>query len=223
MRQLTGVDELPRSLTFLFEVICKGSRGIARYDFEGLALLAVMDRSSDRELDWQSVQAWADRLGCRTPRVYPFGTLAEAIESRARLPANLEGYVIRFASGFRVKVKGDAYLALYKRAASLSEDRLLQELAGGTIESFLVQSPEEFRREVEQALADLARRAAALEAQALELFERRPPGADRKTFALWVQTEVPPDLRAPLFQLFGDKVPNWYKILRSTRYDAGPS
>jgi RNA ligase len=99
LRQLANVRDLPRTLTYLFEVICKDSRCVSRYDFEGLVLLGIFDRSAGRELEWSEVQVWADHLGCRTPTIYSFGTLAEVLESRARLPASLERYVIRFASG----------------------------------------------------------------------------------------------------------------------------
>jgi RNA ligase len=217
LRQLVNVDALPKLLTCLFEVICNDNRCLSPYDFEGLALLALFDRHTGRELGWDEVQRWADRLGCRTPKVYPFSTLAEVLESRARLPANLEGYVIRFASGLRVKVKGDAYLALHKLAAGLSEERILHELANGTIGQFCRQLPEEFRAEIERVITDLQGRAVALETEALGLFERAPGGGDRKTFALWVQAQVRAELRGALFQLFDNQVPNWYKSLRSAR------
>jgi RNA ligase len=221
LRQLANVHDLPRFLTFLFEVICKDSRCVSRYDFEGLVLLAIFDRSAGRELEWAEVQAWANRLGCRTPTVCPFGTLAEVIESRARLPASLEGYVIRFASGLRVKVKGNAYLAVYKLIAGISEERLLQELADGDIEQFRRQLPEEFHVEIEQVITDLQQRAATLEVQTMDMFERAPRGTDRKSFALWVQANVPADLRAALFQLFDNKMPNWYKSIRAGRGEPG--
>lgn len=214
LHRLKNVEAMPTSWTFLFEVICQDQRCVSRYDFEGLALLTVFNRGTGRELNRSEVQAWADRLGCRTPKVYPFGTLVEVVESRAKLPAHLEGYVIRFASGFRVKVKGDAYLALHRLVAGLTEERVLQEQCEGTGERFLRQVPEEFRAEIEQVMGGLQRRAEALETQALEWFEKAPKGEGRKRFAQWVQAQVPAHLRAALFQLLDNQASNWYRNLK---------
>lgn len=108
---------IPNHLTCLFEIIIRGASCVSHYDVEGLILLSAFDRFTGQELNWTEVVQLADRLGCKTANIFPFGTLDEAISSRAKLPATFEGYVIRFESGFRVKVKGDAYLALSKIAS----------------------------------------------------------------------------------------------------------
>jgi RNA ligase len=221
LQQLAQVDSIPESFTCLFEVICQHHRRVSSYDFEGLALLAVIDRRTGAELSWSEVQTWADRLGCRTPAAYPFGTLAEVLQSRSKLPAKMEGYVIRFASGLRVKAKGDAYLELQKRAAQLSEERILQELARGEIEPFLQQVPEEFRADVQSMISELKGRALALETQIRTSFQTAPNENNRKAFAAWVQSNVPSDRRSAFFQLYDGKTPNWYELLRKGQVSIG--
>lgn len=215
--QLSHLNELPEHFTLLFEVICRDSRGLLDYDYEGLSLLAIVDRHTGVELSWEEVCDWAGRLQCRVPTVYPFSTLSEVLETRQKLPAQMEGYVVRFASGLRVKVKGEAYLALHKLAAGLTERGILESLATGTAEQLLCSVPEEFRAEVEGIVSDLDRQATDLQSEAMELFSRSPRSSDRKTFALWVQTHVPVELRGVLFQLLDAKSPDWYGVLLSRR------
>jgi RNA ligase len=213
LRRLSAVDAIPDDLTLLFEIIYPENKSVIRYDFTGLVLLAVFNRHTGEELPWEAAQAWAERLGCRQPRVYPFTTLQEVLETRAALPAELEGYVVRFDSGLRVKLKGDAYLTLHRLVWGLSENRVLEALAGGTYESLLRDVPEEFRPEVEKLAARFHEEAAALRQEAGRLFALAPKGTDRKTFALWVQGHVPALLRGPLFTLLDHRRPNWYKLL----------
>jgi RNA ligase len=146
--------------------------------------------------------------------VHPFGTIAEVLENRARLPADLEGYVLRFASGLRVKLKGDAYLTLHKLVWGLSEKRVLEALVDGSYEQLLREIPEELRSEVEALAGQFQGQAAALEAQVRPLFDQAPRGTDRKTFALWVQAEAPRLLWGPLFQLLDGQKPNWYRLIQ---------
>ncbi len=215
LRGLRGWQDIPDSLTLLFEVIYPENKSVVRYDFEGLALLAGYDRHAGDELPWDEVRGWAERLGCRTPKVYPFRTLEEAAESRARLPADVEGYVVRFASGLRVKLKGDAYLALHKAVWRLSESRILEALREGdaTFEELRLEVPEEFRGEFERMTSAVRERARAVEAEVRQWFSRAPRGVDRKAFALWAQANVPRELRGPVFQLLDGREPNWFRHL----------
>ena len=214
LRALPGAGRLPGDVTFLFEIIYAENRSVVRYPFDGLVLLAAVDTATGEELPWDQVAAWADRLGCRAPRVYPFGTLADVLASRAARTADLEGYVIRFASGLRVKLKGEAYLTLHKLVWGLSEKRVGEALEAGTYADLLREMPEEFRGEVEAMAEGFRRRAAALEAGCRALFARAPAAADRKTFALWVQANVAIPLRAALFALLDGREPNWFALLR---------
>jgi RNA ligase len=212
--RLGRLGDVPDELTLLFEIIYPENKSVIRYDFSGLVLLAGFNRFTGEELSWEGVEGWAERLGCRTPRRYPFRSLPEVLESRATLPAHREGYVVRFASGLRVKLKGDAYLTLHRLVWGLSEKRVLEALAEGGYAALLGEVPEEFRGEVEGLAAKFHRRAAELEAEARRLFEQAPRDRDRKTFALWVQANAPRHLSGPLFQMWERKATNWYRLIQ---------
>jgi RNA ligase len=213
LRGMSGLNEIPERLTFLFEIIYAENKSVVKYPFDGLVLLAGFDRRTGEELAWPEVAKWAARLGCRTPRVYPFGSLEEVLASRAALPADVEGYVLRFASGLRVKLKGDAYLQLHRVIWGLSEKRVLEALETDSYAELLREVPEEFHGEVEKLAAGFHEQARLVEAEARRWFELAPRGTDRKTFALWVQAHVPGHLRAALFQLLDGRTPNYYRLI----------
>lgn len=214
LHRLDRIADIPDHLTLLFEIIYPENRTVVRYGYDGLVLLAGYDRRTGAELPWDEVRAWGERLGCRLPAVYPFGTLEEVLRNREALPGDVEGYVLRFASGLRVKLKGDAYLELHRLLWGLSEARVFDALAGGTYEDLLRDLPEEFRPEVEVMATRFRAAANATEAEARRWFAAAPAGADRKTFALWVQANVPRPLYGPLFQLFDGRTVNWFPVIR---------
>jgi RNA ligase len=213
LHRLSGVQQIPEHLTFLFEIIYPENKSVVQYPFQGLVLLAAFDRRTGEELPWPQVSEWAQQLGCRTPQVFPFDSLESVLASRAALPADVEGYVLRFASGLRVKLKGDAYLQLHRVIWGLSEKRVREALETGTYTELLREVPEEFHAEVEKLAAGFHEQARVLETEVRRLFEQSPRGADRKTFALWVQVNVHAPLRGALFQLLDGRTPNYYRLL----------
>jgi RNA ligase len=213
LRRLPGLGGVPDHLTLLFEIIYAENKSVVKYPFEGLVLLTGFDRRTGEELSWAETAAWGARLGCRTPRVYPFGSLEEVLASRAALPADVEGFVLRFSSGLRVKLKGDAYLQLHRVIWGLSEKRVLEALQTDTYAELLQEIPEEFRGEAEKLAAGFHEQARVVRAEVLRWYERAPRAADRKTFALWVQASVPGPLRGALFGLLDGRAPNYYRLV----------
>ncbi|MES2942650.1 MAG: RNA ligase [Pseudomonadota bacterium] len=217
LRAQAEFANIPDDLTCLFEIVVNSSV-VSRYDFQGLVLLSAFNRLTGQELPWSEVTALAQKIACKTPTVYPFASLEQAIASRAALPAKFEGYVIRFESGMRVKVKGSTYLALVKVAAGLTFDRILWAMAEGRIEEFRRDVPEEFLKDVDGVITDIHRQAAILGAAATAVFETAPQGSDRKAFSSWAQT-VPINIRKSMFNMYEKRSYNWYKHMRTARTD----
>lgn len=112
---LTGLSE---DVTLVFEIICPQTHIIVHYgDREDLILLAAYNRHTGEEYEWDQVAAWAKEFGFPLPRV--FGS--DVDECRRLLASHsgteLEGFVIRFAGGLRVKIKSEDYK---RRAATVS-------------------------------------------------------------------------------------------------------
>jgi hypothetical protein len=113
----------------------------------------------------------------------------------------------------RIKIKGDAYLALAKAAAGLTDDRILEALVHCKVEPLRHSVPEEFCAAFEQNLRCFQVQAPALETTVRQFFAQCPRGVDRKESTLWVQANVPPKFRGAVFQLLDGRQPNWYALL----------
>jgi RNA ligase len=112
---LTG---LPDEVTLVFEIVCPDTHIIVDYGGrEALVLLAAFNRHTGEEYEWDQVTEWATKFGFSLPRV--FGNDVQACQALLTTHAGneMEGFVIRFTNGLRVKIKGEDYK---RRAAIIS-------------------------------------------------------------------------------------------------------
>ncbi|MBI4606480.1 MAG: hypothetical protein HY721_31330 [Planctomycetes bacterium] len=219
LRRLERIGDVPPDFTLLFEIVFPALPGnVVDYGkLEELVLLAAYNRRTGEELGRGEVVRWAAHLAVRTPRVLELRSLEALLEARAAFPRDLEGVVIRFESGLRVKLKGEAYLELLRAKKGFSRNALSLALEEGRESAFLLGLPEELRPEAAAFLEELRREAGAFEADARRHFARAPAGGDRRDFARWVSAEVPPAYRAALFLFLDGKEPNWPLLARRAR------
>jgi len=98
--------------TYLAEAVYAENRIIVAYEEDALVLLSAYD-AQGHEVPFAELAATGRAIGWRTAERYAFDS-AEALVADARgLPEQREGYVVRFASGLRLKLKGPAYCALH--------------------------------------------------------------------------------------------------------------
>lgn len=97
--------------TYLCEIIYPENRIVVKYDYSGLVFLAGYDSGG---LEFQFKENLAKRLGFKLPKVHQHGNIEELLEIAKTLPANDEGFVVKFQSGFRVKIKGDEYCRIHR-------------------------------------------------------------------------------------------------------------
>lgn len=112
----TTLDEY----TLLFEIIYPenrvndGARLVCNYgNTETLILLAGINKVSGNELSDAHLKEMSRILNFPLRQVYPY-TLAQVVEMKKTLPVTQEGFVVKFKSGFRVKVKGDEYCKMQR-------------------------------------------------------------------------------------------------------------
>lgn len=98
----THFDWFDRKFTYIFEIISKEARNIVDYfDIEDIFLIGCIDTLSGEEIDIYSLE------NCPFP-------LPEKIEISfddifELEGSNQEGYIIKYANGFKIKVKFDSY------------------------------------------------------------------------------------------------------------------
>jgi len=70
--------------------------------------------------------------------------------------SNFEGYVIKFESGLRVKVKLDEYVRIHRLVCDLTPRRIWENLsAGDDIDSIIKEAPDELHKELDGLVSDL--------------------------------------------------------------------
>lgn len=201
---------LDRSLTYLAEAIYPGNRIVVDYGLrEDLVLLAAFRPSDGTEMPlaeaaghWapigSAVRSWGLQDGLAA-----LEALAEAsttIDGATVGGTQEEGYVIRFASGARAKIKLSAYLTLHKLYTGTNERTVWETLASGQDPAVLFDTvPDEFADWVRQVANRLRAQYAKYETAARADFNAIGPMPDRKAFA---QEAVKSDFRAALFRLY---------------------
>ncbi len=214
LRRLRDVHEIFDSFTPLFEIVRKDAgSSLVRYDRDDLRLLAIVDRFSGEEADTKELDHWRLKLGCGAPKRYPFASFEAMVEQSKTLPLNFEGYVARFDSGLRVKVKSPAYTAALRDAVGVTPGKVLSSLQDGTYDAWYETVPEELHPYAEAYAEKYRQREIELRLEAESHFARAPRDGVRSDFARWVQSSVPQALRGTMFHLLEGRAINWFDKL----------
>lgn len=174
-RYSNAIPLLDRSLTYLFEIVYPANRIVVDYgDFEGLVLLAVIETESGKEHAIESYQ----HLGFPIAKKYDGLKDLEAIASLNN--QNQEGFVIRFASGLRLKFKFTDYVKLHRVLTQVTSKVIWEMLRDQTpFEDILERVPDEFYNWVKETKANLIVQYQQIEDAAKADFERIIAIADR--------------------------------------------
>lgn len=100
--------------TYLFELTWHLDQHPIKYERDELVFLGMIDTESGKEeLDLNLLKNVAESVfGTHIPEMFAFNTLGEVAEICKSLPSNKEGFVLTWPNGFKLKMKGTAYLTL---------------------------------------------------------------------------------------------------------------
>jgi RNA ligase len=172
-----GHVTLDPALTYLVEIIYPENRIVVDYGgLEDLVLLAIMETKTGREMPLEDVGL---------PMVKRYDGMNDLEALRAIQDANKEGFVVRFHSGLRVKLKFEEYVRLHRILTGVSTRTVWEALKDNTdMEAFLENVPDEFYRWISGVMEDLRGQFAAVEAVCKqELLARIPSdGLHFRTF-----------------------------------------
>jgi RNA ligase len=149
----------------LFELIATDNRIVVKYDFEGLVLLGAYGEDG-HELPHDALERLGAPFGCRVVRATPHTRLRDLADACQAMGHDQEGFVVRFASGYRLKLKGVAYRhvhALLSNTTPLGLWRVLE--SGEDLDALRRQIPEEFWTDFDDIARLLLARLADLEAR----------------------------------------------------------
>jgi RNA ligase len=151
-----NVEVLPTYCTFLVEIIYPENKIIVDYKGEEkLVMLGAYSAQTQEEADWEWVTHIAKISGIPRANKYEY-TIEQMIEMQKTMPKDEEGFVVRFESGARVKIKGHEYLRIAKIISQLSPLSLWEGMELGQVKNeYLSQVPEEFQKEIEPIIEAL--------------------------------------------------------------------
>lgn len=138
--------------TYLFEIIYKENRIVVDYDYEDLIMLGVIDNADgyeyrifDEKIHLEGIRFvnMYRNLGFKFVKKYDgiqdYTTLKNIIKD------NEEGFVIRFESGLRMKIKGSEYVRLHRILTNISNRDIWEYLKDGKpMDEILEKVPDEF-------------------------------------------------------------------------------
>lgn len=174
-----GID---KHLTYCFEIILPENRIVIDYgDKEDLVLLAVFHTLTGKELPL------SDFAEIGFPVVTKYDGITDFHCLKEREERNREGFVVRFQSGLRIKVKFDEYKRLHKLITGINPRHIWEELrAGRSLDDLVERVPDEYFQWVKAVERDLLSHYTAIETQANSDFRSDFP--TRKDAALYFQT-----------------------------------
>ena len=132
---LINPSVLDKSKTYLFEIIYDEDKHPIEYDFEGLVLLGIVDTKTGIEEPLSEILRIAKELNIRHAEVLEFTDFDEVVKYAKNLPKTKEGVVITFENGFKLKVKGDEFLALQKIFHFLTKDVVYENFLWNSVDA----------------------------------------------------------------------------------------
>lgn len=207
------LDALDTNNTYLVEIIYPENRIVVDYGTdEKLVLLGAYNNETGEEVKVAEINGWEV--------VKMYKTWGEDWKTlKNEISKDNEGYVIRFSSGMRMKIKGDEYVRLHRILTNFSTKDIWELLKNGEdLGPFLERVPDEFDDWVKRTAMNLRYSFYSIDERAGKLhdgfrygkFNDRYPEPTKKEFAEYVK-QFPKELSAVMFKMW-DKQPYDYII-----------
>lgn len=128
--------------TYIFEIIFKEGRIVCRYDFEDIILIGCINIPIGYELDIHD-DAFDNPAGFKVVKKY--NGINDFKVLKTMVAKDAEGYVVKFRSGLRMKIKGEEYCRLHSIVTNISSRDVWRHLKEGkSIDDLLQDVPDEF-------------------------------------------------------------------------------
>jgi len=214
-------EKLIKGFTYLFEIIYPENRIVCEYDFEDLILLAVVDNKDGYELRIHDDNIHLEGIRFRNlyknlgfKVVKKYDGVRDYSKLKSKISQNAEGFVIKFESGLRMKIKGEEYVRLHKILTELSTYDIWEHLKHGKDVMELVEKvPDEFDKWVKEQVRALKYGHFAISGycgKAHDYFRYGKysdvdPEPSKKEFAEHLKKVVDPNLHAIMFAMWDGK------------------
>lgn len=207
--------------TYLFEIIYPENRIVIRYPFEGLVMLAAYDDVG--EVSRHQLEIDAREIGVSVVgSVTSYRSMQEMVDACATFASDTEGFVVRFASGLRLKIKGAEYLRVHRMVSNITPLSIWDGMRNRQdIDVVRREIPEEFWSDFDQIRSLLSGRFEAVVRSVNEVVPRFAAKTD-KEIGLSLSS-VPEDVRPYIFsarkkgERWHEDEKSWSNLWRSIR------
>ncbi|MDB5290225.1 MAG: ligase [Phycisphaerales bacterium] len=156
LHQNVATDHLVAGSTYLVEIVYPENRIVIPYDFSGLVLLGAYDPEG-HELPRHALENVAASARLRIAKRFASGSFDELLDLARKLTRDEEGFVVRFAGGLRVKLKGEAYCRVHRLICHCTPLALWEAMTGGEdLDAMRRELPEEMRMDFDAIRTILA-------------------------------------------------------------------
>ena len=202
-----STDMLAAGFTPVFEFTSPENRIVLDYQKTELTLLAVRETRTGRYMPHAEVAALAGKYDISVVQAVGQVEDVHAFWTRARALEGLEGYVVAFESGHRLKTKADAYVLRHKALSGLAHEKnLLAWIAQNALDDVLpLLAPD--AAELVQGYQDQVMAGIARHDRDILAFVETHRGLERKDFAARVKSEVDRALQPVVFRALDGQPP----------------
>ena len=181
------IKNLDSTKTYLFEIIYPDNRIVIDYgDKRELILLAIRNTETGNELPLKDIGF---------PVVKRFDGIKDFRKLKEFEEDNKEGFVIKFKSGFRMKIKFEEYKRLHRIFTNVSNRSIWEILKdGGDFKELIDRVPDEFFHWLEKTKEDLLRKYEQIECISKENYRDPKEFESMKVFAEYTMKQAYPSV-----------------------------
>jgi RNA ligase len=191
--------------TAIFEFTSPENRVVIAYDKPALTLLAAREKRSGRYLTSAELQEVADRYDAPMVETTTLDVSTMRHVQEVRRQEGIEGYVIAFEDGHRLKLKTSYYALRHKALSGLAHEKnVLAWVAEDALDDVLPLLPPQIADKV-RAYRDQVMQGLARNFESVSAFVTEHGSLDRRTFADAVRAKLDKRLHPVAFHMLDGK------------------
>ena len=217
--------------TFIFEYITLKDAHVVNYkkENEGLYLLGMRNVYTGEQLSYSEVRIYADKYNVKMTRIFD-KTFDDVLKDvKVYKSHEMEGFVINI-DGHLLKVKCDDYVKIHKILSNISSINLIiKHIGDNTFDDLISKVPESYKWRVLKVANLVFDYIKSTEKNVVKHYNLAPKD-NRKDFMIWVDQNVPKEIRGYVRNLYLQRKNNYikygnekspsYKKLKDMGFDA---
>jgi len=189
LKEKYSMYDFDEDYTFLFEIIAPENRIVVDYGAtRDLFLLGAVHRETGIEAPYELLQEYSILMGVPLMKKYSFNSLEELFNQVEQQGfQNKEGYVVRFDTGLRIKVKFNEYQRIHRLIYQFHDGHLWELLrTEQNLTEIYENIPEQYANPIKERALNFFEEYQIIETEAAKMVDKLAH-LSRKDFALAIQ------------------------------------